>query len=414
MLRRLTATLLGLAIWGLAIWPGAAHALPMGSGASDPSIVIGMVATMTGPGALAGQDAADGFNLALKQLGGRFSNQEVRIVLTDDKGSPDLARQQVRRLMERERLDVVLTAVSSSSMAAILPLMTEARLFVINLGNVPPALSGAECSPFLFSLSPMPDGAHEAMGQYLASERMRRVVVVGPDSPVTEAAVAAFKRTFPGEVSAVLAPKTGSTTFTAELDRIARIKPDAIYSLLTGGMGGAFVRAWGGSPVKAEVPLFPAWQAVERPLLPAMGDAAIDLVSVNSWGADLDSIPNRRLTADFEAEYGRPATTWAALGYDAVYLLDAALRETKGRTSDQDALRAALRRADFVSVRGAMKFNTNHFPLTTYYVRKIIRDPKGRATTEMRGVVLKDWRDRLAPTCPMRWVEEPLPPPVKK
>ncbi|MBC7908398.1 MAG: ABC transporter substrate-binding protein [Rhodospirillaceae bacterium] len=413
MLRRLIAVL-SLFTWGSLALGGAAHALPAGSGANDPSIVIGVVATLTGPGALAGQDLVDGFNLALKQLGGRFSNQEVRVVLMDDKGSPDMARQQVRRLMDRERLDMVLTGVSAPSLAAIIKPLIDARLFVLNLDQAPPAMAGADCSPWLFSLAASTEGLHEAMGQYLVSEHMRRVVVVGPQTGMTADAVAALKRTFPGEVTAVLSPRPGATTFADELARIAQIKPDAIYSLLTGGMGGGFVRAWGASPLKGEVPLFPLWPAVERQMLAAMGDAAQDLVSIGTWGNDLDSVPNRRLIADFEVEFGRPPSTWAAQGYDAAFLVDSALKATNGKTSNDEALRTALRRADFVSVRGSFKFNTNHFPVQSYYLRKISRDLKGRPTHEMRGVVLKDWRDRQAQSCPMRWVEEPLPVPVKK
>lgn len=408
MLRRLIAFL------GLLVLPGAAHALPAGAGANDPSIVIGVVATLTGPGALAGQDLVDGFNLALKQLGGRFSNQEVRVVLADDKGSPDVARQQVRKLMDRERLDMVLTGVSAPSLATIIKPLVEARLFVLNLDQAPSGLSGAECSPFLFNLAAPVDGVHEAMGQYLAAEHIRRIVVVGPQTGMTTDSIAALKRTFPGEVVAVLSPRPGATTFAAELDSIKQIRPDAIYSLLTGGMGGGFVRAWGASPLKGEVPLFPLWQAMERQMLPAMGDAAQDLVSIGPWVGDLDSIPNRRLSADFEAEFGRPPSTWAAQGYDAAFLVDSALKATNGKTSNEDALRTALRRADFISVRGGFEFNTNHVPVLSYYLRKVSRDTKGRPTHEMRGVVLKDWRDRQAHSCPMRWVEEPLPVPVKK
>ncbi|MBC7953081.1 MAG: ABC transporter substrate-binding protein [Rhodospirillaceae bacterium] len=408
MLRRLIAFL------GLLVLPGAAHALPSGAGASDPSIVVGVVATLTGPGALAGQDLVDGFNLALKQLGGRFSNQEVRVVLADDKGSPDIARQQVKRLMDRERLDMVLTGVSAPSLATIIKPLVDARLFVLNLDQSPPALSGAECSQFLFSLAAPVDGLHEAMGQYLAAEHIRRVVVVGPQTGVTNDAVAALKRTFPGEVVAVLSPHPGAATFAPELDHIKQLKPDAIYSLLTGGMGGGFVRAWGASPLKGEIPLFPLWPAVERQMLPAMADAAQDMISIGTWGNDLDSIPNRRLNADFEMEFGRPPSTWAAQGYDAAFLVDSALKATNGKTSNEDALRTALRRADFISARGSFKFNTNQFPVLNYYLRKVSRDAKGRPTHEMRGVVLKEWRDRQAHSCPMRWVEEPLPVPVKK
>lgn len=405
MLRRLIAALILTLVWS------DARALP---GASDPSVVVGVVATLTGPGATAGQDVVDGFNLGLKQLGGRFSNQEVRVVLADDKGSPDVARQQVTRLLERERLDMVLTAVSAPSLATIVQPLTGARLFVLNLDQMPASLAGADCSPWLFSLAAPPDGVHEALGQYLTADKVRRVAVVVPPNGPSAAAVAAFKHTFTGEVVAVLSPKPGATTFADELAQIRKLKPDAIYSLLTGGMGGAFVRAWGEWPLKAEVALYPVWQAVERPFLPAMGEAAVDLPSIGTWAADLDAAPNRRMVVDFEAEYGRPATTWAARGYDAAFLLDGALKATNGKTGDSDAVRNALRRADFVSVRGPFKFASNHTPVLNYVLRRVGRDAKGRPTQELRSLVLKEWRDRQAATCPMRWVEEPLPPAAPK
>lgn len=408
MLKRL-ASALTLLLAG----SSSALALPAGSGASDPSVVIGVVATLTGPGSIAGQDTVDGINLALKQLGSRFSNQEVRVVITDDKGSPDIARQQMHKLLERERLDVVMAAGSAPSLAAMLPAVEGRRLFIFALGQVPPDLGGSACSPWVFNLAPPPDGVHEALGQHLANEKARRLAVIGPAGTLTTNAVAALKRTFPGEVVAVLNPKPGATTYAPELDAIAKAKPDAIYSLLTGGMGGAFVRAWAASPLKAEVPLYPEWPAVERQFLPAMGDVQ-DLPSIGTWSADIDSSANRKLVADFESEYGRPASTWAAQGYDAVFLLDGALKATNGKTVDSDAVRNALRRADFVSDRGYFKFATNHMPALNYTLRRVGRDAKGRPTQETKAVVLKEWRDRQASACSMRWVEEPLPVPVKK
>ncbi|HTH17414.1 MAG TPA: ABC transporter substrate-binding protein, partial [Magnetospirillum sp.] len=355
MLRRLATALLLLA------GSTPALALPTGSGASDPSVVIGVVATLTGPGSIAGQDTVDGINLALKQLGGRFSNQEVRVVVTDDKGSPDVARQQLHRLLERERLDVVLAAGSAPSLAAMLPALDDRRLFLFTLGQVPPEVGGPQCSPWLFNIEAPPDGVHEALGQYLAAEKARRVVVVGPAGAMTANAVAAFKHTFPGEVVAVLNPKPGATTYAPEIEAIAKAKPDAIYSLLTGGMGAAFVRAWGSSTLKGEVPLYPLWSTVERQFLPSMGEVQ-DLPSIGTWSADVDTPANKRMVTDFEVEYGRPASTWVAQGYDAVFLLDGALKATNGKTVNPDAVRNALRRADFVSTRGSFKFSTNHMP----------------------------------------------------
>jgi branched-chain amino acid transport system substrate-binding protein len=395
------------ALFALLALAGPAGAAP---GNTEPPIAVAVIATLTGPQALAGRDAADGFQLGLKQVGQRFANQEVRVTVVDDKGSPDVARQAVRRLLERDRLTVALTALSSGSLAAVLPTLTEARVFVLNLAPAPAHLAGVGCSPWVFGLAGQADGVHEAAGVQMNQDKAKRVVVVGADAPGTAEAVAALKRGFSGEVADVLTPRHGATNFGPELARIRELRPDAVYDLLGGGMGVEFVRAWDAAGLRGAIPLYAPWSGFERYALSAMGEAALEVNTLGNWSADLDNPQNHRLAAEFEAEYGRPVTTWAAQGADAAALLDAAFKVTQGRAADSDALRGAIRHAEVASVRGPWRFNTNHVPVMTYYERHVVRDPKGRLTNELRGPALKDWRDRQAATCPMRWEEAPPPP----
>jgi branched-chain amino acid transport system substrate-binding protein len=186
-------------------------------------------------------------------------------------------------------------------------------------------------------------------------------------------------------------------------------QPDAVYDLLDGGVNVDFMRALDSSGLRAGMAVYAPAPAFDRVYLPAMGEAALDTVTVGTWAGDLDNPASHRLVTEFEAEYGRPATTWAADGYDAAALLDAALKATKGRTGDPDVLRLALRNAEFASTRGALRFNTNQAPVLSYLARKVARDAKGRLVNESRGVVVKDWRDRAAAACPMRWEPAPAP-----
>ena len=391
----------------LAAAPASAATSP---GAKDPLIVIGIAATLSGPGAMAGQDAVDGFNLAMRHLGGRFANQEVRVVVQDDRGSPDHAQVVAVRLAERDKADIVLTATSRASLMTMLKPLVASKVFILNLEGAPAALAGPDCSPWFFQVGTPTPAVHEAAGQYFTAERVQRLVVVAPDLPITEEAVAALKRNFTGEVAAVIKPRHGAATFAAEAARLKELKPDAVYTMLTGGMQVGFVRAYDAAGLKAVAPLAGTWMAFERPLLPAMADAALDTLNLAPWNTDLDTPQNKRLGTDYELEYGRPATGWAAQGYDAALLLDAALKVTGGRTSDPDMLRAALRRAEFASVRGAFHFQTNHQPIVNLYLRKVARDPKGRLVSEFRSVVLKEWHDRQAGQCPMVWANDPAPP----
>ncbi|OAN49865.1 branched-chain amino acid ABC transporter substrate-binding protein [Paramagnetospirillum marisnigri] len=385
---------------------GSAQALPATTAAGNPTIVVGVIATLSGPGAMVGQDSVDGFTTALKQMGGRFANQEVRLVAVDDRGSPDMAVQVTRRLLEREKVDFVLTAVSQSSMAAIIKQLLDAKIFILNLDAAPPSLLGGDCHPALFELGTPPEAINEAAGLYFATEKVRRLVVVGPDSPATQTAVAGLRRFWNEDLVEILRPRHGAIAFKEEIARIRELAPDAVYSVMTGGMGVAFVRDYATSGLKSEIPLLGAWTVFERSLLPGMGEIGLDILNVGPWSPDLETPHNKRMMTDFELEYGRPVTSWVAQGYDAALLLESAMKATSGRTSDREAVRNGLRRAEFASVRGGFRFDTNHGPSVPVYLRRVAKDAKGRLSLESRGVLIKDWHGAAVPQCPMRWTDE--------
>jgi len=96
------------------------------------------------------------------------------------------------------------------------------------------------------------------------------------------------------------------------------------------------------------------------------------------WALDLNNAANKTFVSEFEKTYKRLPSVYAAQGYDAALILDAAIRGVKGNLADKDALRKALREVKFDSVRGAFKFNTNHYPIQNYYLREVKKDSQGR------------------------------------
>jgi len=116
----------------------------------------------------------------------------------------------------------------------------------------------------------------------------------------------------------------------------------------------------------------------------------------------MDNAANKKFVAEFEKEYGRLPTMYAAQGYDAAQLIDAAVRDTKGKLDDKAAVRKALMAAKFSSVRGEFKFNKNQFPIQNYYLRVVSKDAKGRVTNRLLGTpVLKNHGDAYAANCKM-------------
>ena len=107
------------------------------------------------------------------------------------------------------------------------------------------------------------------------------------------------------------------------------------------------------------------------------------------------SPPSRRNTARCPASYAFQA-------YDAALLIDSALKATGGKTDNKDALRAALKKADFKSLRGAFKFNTNHYPIQDFYLVKVAKRADGKFQTEIAQKVFANYRDPHAKDCAMK------------
>ena len=94
--------------------------------------------------------------------------------------------------------------------------------------------------------------------------------------------------------------------------------------------------------------------------------------------------------------------TYAFQAYDAALLIDGALKQTKGNTGDRDALRAALKKADFTSLRGAFRFNTNHYPVQDFYLVKVAKRADGKFQTEIVQKVFANAADSYASECPLK------------
>ena len=128
----------------------------------------------------------------------------------------------------------------------------------------------------------------------------------------------------------------------------------------------------------------------------------LGMFNTSQWGHDMDNAANKKFVAAFEKEYGRLPTLYAAQGYDAAQLMDAAVRDSKGKLDDKAAVRKALEAAKFNSVRRNFKFNTNLFPIQDYYARVITKDAKGRITNRLLATpVLKNHADAYVGSCKM-------------
>ena len=364
-------------------------------------VKVGFVSTLSGPGAALGVDIRDGFNLAVKQAGGKLGGLPVELIVADDQSNPEVARQAVERLIKRDKVDFMTGIVFSNVMLAVGQPIFASKTFYISANAGPSQYAGEQCNPYFFNVAWQNDNLHEAVGKTVTDKGYKRVVLIAPNYPAGKDALTGFKRYYKGEVAQEIYTKLGQLDYAAELAQTRAAKPDAVYIFLPGGMGINFIKQYVGAGLSKDATLFGPGFSADEDVIRAVGEPMAGMFNSSQWAHDLDNPQNRKFVADFQKEYGRLPSLYASQGYDAALLMDAAVRDTKGKLEDQEAVRRALRAANFKSVRGAFKFNTNHYPVQDYYLRVVSKNAQGQVTNRTLGTVFKNHADAYVALCKM-------------
>lgn len=389
MKNTLLATLLATAICA----SQAAHAAD--------TVKVGLLSTLSGPAAGLGVDIRDGFQLAMRHLNGKLGGLPAEIIVADDQQNPNTAKQAAERLIKKDKVDFMTGIVFSNILLTVAKPVFDSQTFYISANAGPSQLAGKECNPYFFNVAWQNDNVAEAMGKWASDEGYKTVVGIAPNYPAGKDAINGFKRFFKGKVDDEMYTKLGQLDYAAELAQLRAAKPDAVFFFLPGGMGINFIKQFVAAGLSKDMRLITSGFSADEDTIPAVGEPMLGLFNSSHWAHDLDNAANKKFVADFEKEYKRLPSLYASQGYDAAMLMDAAVRNTKGKLEDKAAVRKALEAAKFNSVRGKFKFNTNHFPVQDYFLRVVRKDEKGRITNKLMGTIFTDHPDAYVGECKM-------------
>ncbi len=373
---------------------GASPALAAGG------VKIGMITTLSGGGASLGIDIRDGFLLALKMKGGKLGGADTDVIVVDDGRKVENAKQIVNRLLKKDHVDVVTGIVWSNLALAVVPTVTRAGKIYISPNAGPSRLAGKGCDANYFNVAWQNDNLHEAAGQTMTDKGFKRVYILAPNYPAGKDALTGFKRFYKGKIVGEVYTKLGQVDYAAELANLRAAKPDGVFFFLPGGMGINFVKQYAQAGLNKTIPLYGPAFSFDEGILRAVGDAAVGVYNTSQWNKDIDNPANRAFVAGFRKAYGRYPSLYASQGYDAAMLLDSAIRAVGGDVSNTNALRAALEKADFKSVRGAFRFGPNHHPIQDIYLRVVYKDGD-HVTNRIVSKVFTDHQDAYAAQCKM-------------
>jgi branched-chain amino acid transport system substrate-binding protein len=126
------------------------------------------------------------------------------------------------------------------------------------------------------------------------------------------------------------------------------------------------------------------------------------MISGGFWAPDFPNSQSQQFVSDYERKYKRSPSNYAAQSYDAAQLLDSAIAKVKGNVSDKKAFMAALKAADFKSVRGDFKFGNNNFPIQAMHIMEVFKEGGGRLNLKTVSTPLKSYQDAYASQCALK------------
>ena len=367
----------------------------------DESVRIGFVVTLTGGSAAIGNDMRDAFEIALDHMGRNMAGLPVTVFYEDDQVDPEVGRQRTERLVQSERVHFVSGFIWSNVLLASYGAAIDNGVFVISANAGPSELAGAQCAQDFFSTSWQNDQTPMAMGEILNRRGVDNLYVLAPNYAAGRNMIAGLERTFAGTVAGQdMTQFPDQLDFSAELAKIRAAAPDAVWVFYPGNFGTQFFTQYAQAGLLGQIPLYSTF-SVDALNLPAIGALVEGSLLTQHWSQDLDVPANRRFVEDFRSRHGRDPSFYAAQAYDAAMLIRSAVAAVGGDLSDRDGMRTAMEAANFASVRGAFRYNRNHFPIQNFYLREVVRADDGSYSMRIVETVYTDHADPYASDCPM-------------
>jgi branched-chain amino acid transport system substrate-binding protein len=335
---------------------------------------VGLMLPYTGTYAQLGTAITNGFKLVVNERGGRLGDRELEFFTVDDEADPAKAPENANKLVQRDRVDVLVGTVHSGVQMGMVKIAKETNTLLIIPNAGLDAATGALCAPNIFRTSFSNWQPSYPMGKVLADRGIRNVVSLAWKYGAGEEAVAGFTEGFiktGGKTVRGLWIPFPNVEFQALLTEIASLKPDAVFVFFAGGGAAKFIKDYAAAGLRKTIPLFGSGFLTDG-VLDAVDNAAEGLETTLHYADGLNNKRDKEFRIAYAKAHKIAPDVYAVQGYDAGLLLAAGLEAVKGDTRKRKEMIAAMEKTRIDSPRGAWTLSKAHNPIQDIYLRKVV------------------------------------------
>lgn len=300
--------------------------------AQSNSIRIGHLTPRTGFLGPMGEYAVMGVTLAVEEInaaGGVLGRPYE--LLMEDSVNPQTASTKAQRMVERDRVDVIVGEISSASGLAIAQVASRAQKLFLQTGCNSDELRGKSCSRYMFHL----EANNSMYVRTIGREMLRQNMVKGKRWMAFTADYAfghdLFDKTkrFMDQNGAVFVSNdnipTDATEYSSMILKIRQQRPDLVMSNLAGNQTTNFMKQY--REFNLPIPL--AGADLNASSIWGAGEGSFSGTWPIIWTHQVQSPTAKAFTERFTKRWGRPPDNQAVADYLAVKVLARAMQETK-------------------------------------------------------------------------------------
>jgi ABC-type branched-subunit amino acid transport system substrate-binding protein len=362
-----------------------ALALVAGTAVAAEKLKVGVLATLEGTYTVLGEDGVRGFQVAMKQFGSMAGGRDVEVIIGATDASPDSALRAARKVVEQDRVDLVIGPLSGSEGIAIKNYAkTQPQVTFIN------GISGAQETTFVepaanffrFNM----DGAQwmAGLGEYVFKEKgYKSVATIGEDYSFIYTQVYGFTLEY-CQAGGKIAERFWVPLGTKDFASIIAALPDdvdAIYLGLGGGDAVNFLNQY--LQAGGDAKLIGGTIMVDQTVLSSKGKAKEVLAGTPAAGPQADTWDNAKWQAyvkayqdAFPPEKRFPVPSLLGTGYyNATTAAFTVLNNIGGDLSDgHKKFRAGLTALVLDAPNGEIKLDGNRQAIGTNFVTEVVKD----------------------------------------
>jgi branched-chain amino acid transport system substrate-binding protein len=359
------AALLGAGTCGLLTSPNAL--------AQSGKIRIGLMLPYTGTFAQLGAAIENGVRMAIQEQGGRLGGREIEWFKVDDESEPSKAIENANKLVQRDKVDVLIGTVHSGVQMGIHKVARDSGVISLIPNAGVHVATRAQCAPNVFRTSFSNSQPTMALGETMVKRGHKKAVWITWKYAAGDEAFEGFKESYTkagGTIVKELGLPFPNVEFQALLTEIAALKPDAVACFFAGGGAAKFLKDYAAAGLKGKIPLYGSGFLTEG-VLEAAGPAADGVLTTLHYGDGIETQRNKQFRLNYAKTFKMQPDVYAVQGYDTGLLLVQGVNAVQGDVSKKAAMIKAMEVAVIDSPRGKWTMSKSHNPVQDIYLREV-------------------------------------------